>query len=202
MTLVGVRSSVSPSFPRRRESSELPTCTRSVRFIGAAAPPSFPRRRESGFPSRVRARVFAAFGRILLHCVDSCRRREGENCRLGIVELQIVDCMVSPWATVWFEWPWVYGSTWVLFCQIRCRGDSRLRGNDGGAAAGMTWEVVGMTWEVVGMTWEGAGIVWEVVGMTWEVVGMTWEAVCGNDVGVRGNDVGGCGNDGGGGLWE
>ena len=30
--------------------------------------------------------------------------------------------------------------------------DSRLRGNDVGGSAGMTWECVGMTWEGSGLT--------------------------------------------------
>ena len=69
----------------------------------------------------------------------------GGDCRLSIG-----GCKMSPWAVVSLEWPWVYGSTWVLLCQIRCRGmfgsdgggdyrlDSRLRGNDvGGGGNGV-----------------------------------------------------------------
>ena len=102
---------------------------------------------------------FAAFCRIVSRPADG----ELGDCRLGIVDrrlsigdcrLMIGDCKMSPWAVVSLEWPWVYGSTWVLFCQIRCRGmfgsdggrgdsrlDSRLRGNDVGGSA-FVWGVV------------------------------------------------------------
>ena len=91
---------------------------------------------------------FAAFCRIVSRPADG----DLGDRRLSIDDwgLMIGDCKVSPWAVVSLEWPWVYGSTWVLFCQIRRRGmfgsdgegdsrlDSRLRGNDvGGGGNGV-----------------------------------------------------------------
>ena len=60
---------------------------------------------DVGDASCVRARVFAAFRRILSDSVEG----ELGHCRLGIADcrLMIGDCKVSPWAGVWLEWPWV-----------------------------------------------------------------------------------------------
>ena len=91
---------------------------------------------------------------------------------MGIVDwgLLIGDCKMAPWSVVSLEWSWVYGSTWVLLCQIRCGVDSRLRGNDGGGCGS---DVDGCGNDVG----EGAGMAWEGAGMTWEGVGMTWARV-------------------------
>ncbi len=59
---------------------------------------------------------------------------------------------MAPWSVVSLEWSWVYGSTWVLFCQMRFGVDSRLRGNDVGGCGSDVGEGVGVTWEGVGMT--------------------------------------------------
>ena len=70
--------------------------------------------------------------------------------------MQIGDCKMSPWAVVSLEWPWAYGSTWVLFCQIRCWG---MFVSDGvGGIPAWIPAFAGMTWEGAGMVWEGAGV--------------------------------------------
>ena len=56
----------------------------------------------------------------------------GEGLLIDDCRLMVGDCKMAPWAVVSLEWSWVYGSTWVLFCQMRCGVDSRLRGNDVG----------------------------------------------------------------------
>ena len=56
--------------------------------------------------ARIRVRAHTSFCRILSDSVEFCRRRVGA---LQIVDcgLMIGNCKMSPWATVWLEWPWV-----------------------------------------------------------------------------------------------
>ena len=88
--------------------------------------------------SRVRARVFAAFCRILSDSVASCRGRVGVK-QIGDCGLMIA--RLSPWAVVWLS---AHGSRIVRgFCIVKfgAGGDSRLRGNDVGGCGNDVGEV-------------------------------------------------------------